>query len=147
MSQSSLSPTQPKRLAAATTREELVREAIFTVLLSFSREAEEEGGEKEGGGSYSLVKEQLAENLKASISTEERTISTGATYCSYLVSGKKVGLVYSPSAGGQSDVKKRERNKTERLQSSLDQFSLKKQKTKQNSRARKIIQKKPNGIN
>lgn len=50
------------------------------------------GGVKEGGGEeggYSLVKEQLAENLKASISTEERTISTGATYCSYLVSGKK----------------------------------------------------------
>lgn len=75
-------------MAAATTREELVREAIFAVLLSSSREAEEEGG-REDEGSYSLVREQLAENLKASISTEERTISTGATHCSYLVSGKK----------------------------------------------------------
>lgn len=84
-------------------------------------EGEREG--REGGErSYSLVREQLAENLKASISTEERTISTGATRCSYLVSGKKVGLVHSPSAGGQSDVKKKKQDRTSTI---LDQFSLK----------------------
>lgn len=46
VSQSSLTPIQPKCLAAATTRDKLVREAIVAVLRSSSREAEKEGGEE-----------------------------------------------------------------------------------------------------
>lgn len=71
-------------------QEELVREAILAVC--FPLVEQQRKGEKIKGAT---VQSERPATYSASISTEEKTISTRATHCDYLVSGEK-GLVHSP---------------------------------------------------